>query len=296
MNLPFEGPPSVQAEKPSPIRSVTLSAQKILADLKSCRNWSDVGPLLDRAKSGKSVRFWPSFWEILCAFTPQYDLETDSVQRRLLEHFGAAGERHFHSQEQARLFQGFLLACKLVFRRNWNFVESDLPFLGEDTIRALSNARESLWGPDEPIVESPPSGDSQQEGAVPELDPKTEIIRNWTHPDFPLWLMNNAVLTETVAIMTGRKPPEGRALHKKLQRVGFRRFRKQPIRGALIFKAGNPSRTAFKGFVYADYVKKKMVGVPEYIPDRETLVGKYWAPKPKGWFYPLGRRPPIDLF
>ena len=218
----------------------------------------------------------------LAMFCPLYDHGNNSVQERACACFNKRIDASFRAQESRRLDEGAKLALQSVFGDDFRNHESDL------SRRFLLQQAEQFWCLPELLtgysgilehallmgdrgffqklvgkLKGPPMqlGKEKDDKCLPELQLKQEILRNWTNPDLPLWLMSDPAFKQAIRLITAGAFCDGRTLHKTLQRLNLTRSRRKPIRNIVLTKQPESDRLRFERFVFAKYLKG-MEGVP----------------------------------
>jgi len=262
------------------------------------RNFKGVHEFLDRIGHQDLMPVDRHIHEAMCvgliAFCPLYDFERDSVQKRILSCMPNYFTVRFHEQETMRLKRGAELALQFVFGEDYHKYKKKLPnrFLLHQ-VEWLRSAPELLQGNASILDEALMEGDScffhqlagkferpaapvRQCGdkSLPELAYKRETVRNWTNPDFPLWLMKDPALKQAIRLLTAGVFANAGSLRQTLLRLKLKRNLRKPIRSIVLTKQTKPDRLRFDGFVFAAYVSN-MDGVPPPAAYGET--GKWSA-------------------
>ena len=159
---------------------------------------------------------------------PKHDFTRDSVQSRLMQHLGASAATAFQAQEAARLILGFDAAIDSIFGLGWR---KDLTRIKERYLiwetEQFAAAPELARDPGPVFSEAYRQGDAhlfEKIGATMragqqayaafissppiqtcgvKLSVGTEIYRNWTNPDLPLWLMQDKAVKQALRYATG---------------------------------------------------------------------------------------------
>lgn len=277
-----------------------------LSDLTKCNRWEDVVTVFDAFQRFVSVlpsleaKVLHSFRFTVGLYCPDYDFEADSIQRRIIafftEKYGDFDE--FQVQEERRLFAGFQLACNDVFGSEWRKCPenlhqlfllkqikqfSNIPELlncdGDILATALINRNVKFFRTIcqylEQAAEAPINIPS--DSMLPELNGITEMCRNWTNPDFPLWLMQDRALQQAIEYLTGGQTVVDKALHQRMCRLGLARFKRKPIQSLDLEKTGG--RYRFHGVKFGQYITNQMQGatiVPNYGENGKWIGGRAW--------------------
>lgn len=250
--------------------------------------WSEIDAELARfdadCELGKHCdeNFSRDFRAIVCQFCPPHDFKRDSVQRRILDFFGQTAWNQLAVQDDARARAGFRFACQHTmgsdnaddFDTAASFFFSRVRILGHMPIllreyqdivmRALLRGDADFF---EKLAKSLRSArDRRPENLVrlgnplPTLDIGIEICRNWTNPDLPLWMLGDDGLKLAVQFLSNGFI-DGRAIHKRIERMRLQRFRKRPISRVEVSWDSEAKRSKFLGFGFASKIAPLMDGV-----------------------------------
>ena len=242
-------------------------------------------------------------------FCPEHDFERDSVQRRILDYFSTLygglkhAENDFLYQEERRLFVGFELACEWEFGTDWRTHTEELSrcrlikqieYFGLipdllDSGQILNDAlRKGDWDYIQQAVTALQKAQKiscfekkheSHQGGFTGLDVGREVSRNWTNPDMPLWLMQDQAFGQAVEYLTTGKAPAGRAIHKRIERFGLKRYVRKPIR-SIVIKKPHEGIYQLVGFEFANYLSRRMKEVPICPAFGETGIwrsGRHWT-------------------
>ncbi len=257
-----------------------------LATLPGLTTWEEVDALLKRVhavpakKRTDDERILASLEKPLRSLCPRFKASRDSVQKRVLQEFGFQGERGLADQEAKRLFCGFQQVCFFAFGRGWKRHPQHLRHRHFLRTVAKSSNPKSLPGIPKALddaLQRRDGGFFKDLGkAFQRLHPQTDkaslpdlpitLIRNWTNPDCPLWLMTDHAVRQMLHYLTGGLTIERTALKKKLLRLNLQRYHRQPISEALLVEEGSLLR--FEGYIYRKNIAAQLMDVVINLPQK----------------------------
>jgi len=217
---------------------------------------------------------------------PGYDLNRRSIQSVAVDWYERnrsylyARERLAEENEK-RLMMGFRTACRELLGPDWEN-ESDFLRLEANRSEAYQHGMNRALGEkDNPFL--------KKELVKADVSPHVHraIVRNWTNPDFPLWLMTKRALSQSIRYLAGFGDLTEESVDTTLRRLGLVRLKQRPIR--VITFSTKRSRN-FTGYEFVGYLKE-LDGIPVVSRGREEtrsirLDGRHFLCADK---FPVGR-------
>lgn len=225
---------------------------------------------------------------------PGYDLRRRSIQSVAVEWFER--ERKYRNaksrlveENEKRLMMGFRTACLALLGPDWAN-ETDFLRREQDYAEAYyHNTILAYGGKANPFL--------KKELVWPDLPPTVHrtLVRHWTNPDFPLWLMTNQALSQSIRYLTGIGDLMEASVSTTLDRLGLDPLRDRPIK-RIFFTT--EKRRKFKGYEFVSYLKEELESVVITTRGREesrqtALDGRHFLCNEKFPLLPI-RRKAID--
>lgn len=202
------------------------------------------------------------FWTEVVRFAPGHHLGRASVQRSVIQwlelhrSFLNAGENLLKERERSWVV-GFQYACEWLLGDDWG----NKPANG-DSLVAMTRGNEMFkMSPQQAKREAVGNGRSTPlKFSVQKL-----IVRHWTNPDFPFWLMGNKAISQAVGYLSnGDEHLSDESVVTTIRRIGLTRLRHRPIAGISFDLApvsctqSGAKRQRFREYTFATYLKKEL--------------------------------------
>jgi len=185
---------------------------------------------------------------------PGYDFERRSIQSVAVDWFER--ERNYLDassrlveENEKRLMMGFRTACVALLGPGWkdetDFLQREL-----DYAEAYQHGMDLGFG-------AKPNPFLKKELVKPELPPVVHrtLVRHWTNPDFPLWLMTNRALSQSIRYLNGFGDLIEGSVNTTLERLGLERLRDRPIREV---NFSTDKRRKFVTFKFVSYLSAEL--------------------------------------
>lgn len=196
---------------------------------------------------------------------PGYDFQRRSIQSVAVDYYNRerpylhARERLMEENEK-RLMTGFRTACRALLGPGWES-ESDFLQREQDYAEAYQHGMDLAFG-------AKPNPFLKKELVKSELPPVVHrtLVRHWTNPDFPLWLMTNRALSQSIRYLNGFDDLIEGSVNTTLERLGLERLRDRPIREV---NFSRDKRRKFVAFKFVSYLSEELDSVLPMTKGRE---------------------------
>lgn len=196
---------------------------------------------------------------------PGYDLERRSIQSVAVDWFERErnyleARSHLVEENEKRLMMGFRTACVALLGPGWED-ETDFLQRERDYAEAYQHGMDLSFG-------EKPNPFLKKELVTPELPPVVHrtLVRHWTNPDFPLWLMTNRALSQSIRYLNGFGDLIEGSVNTTLKRLGLERLQHRPIQEV---NFSRDKRRRFAAFKVASYLSEELDSVLPVTKGRE---------------------------